>query len=117
MRRTPPKFSCVFLKLAIRIAKRFAATLDSQREQILKRELVGTYGHDTVDSLTIDLVDGGLALTKAVVNGTDLFKLLRLGEGEGDYVPLWPTGEPSVWRLAIGFRRNTAPCTSEARTG
>ena len=88
--------------IAIKIMKRFAATLDKQRQKILHQQYAGTYSIDRDSSIEIVNLDGGLAMTKAVLDGEDLFKTQRLGEAEGDFVALWPTGEPAVWRLAIG---------------
>jgi CubicO group peptidase (beta-lactamase class C family) len=88
--------------LAIRIAKRFARTVGLEREKILAQEYAGTYraGEDTVAELKVS--DGGLALTRLVLNGTDVFEALHWGEGDNGEVALWPTHEPRAFRLALG---------------
>lgn len=89
-------------ELGIRIMTRFAETLDEQRQIILSKEFAGRYTNDDSDVIKIEVIDGGLAMTEAIISGEDFFKNLHLGEGEGNYVALWPTGEPKAWRLAIG---------------
>ena len=88
--------------LAIRIMRRFAKTLDKARQKILSKEFAGVYIHDADNMIKLDVVDGGMAVTKAVIEGRDLFEELHLGQGEGDYAALWPTGEETAWRVAIG---------------
>lgn len=89
-------------ELGIRIMTRFAETLDRQRQEILSEEFVGTYTKDASNVIKLELIDGGLAMVEAIIDGEDVIKNLHLGEGEGNYVVLWPTGEASAWRLAIG---------------
>ena len=90
--------------MGIRIAKRFAQTLDRERTKILAREYAGVYEDEENESVAELRVgdDGALALTRAVLGGIDLWESFNLGAGEGGVVALWPTHEPTVWRLAIG---------------
>ena len=88
--------------LSIRIAKRFAETLDQEREKILAKEYAGVYRNGNASVAQLQMRDGTLALTRAIFDGLDLFEAFHLGEGDGGAVALWPTAEPGVFRLALG---------------
>ena len=88
--------------MGIRIAKRFAKTVDEERRKILSREYAGTYVHGTDTMAKLEVIDGTLALTSATLDGMDLFDTFHLGEGDEGGVALWATAETGVYRLAIG---------------